>query len=93
MIGLLVLMRRRLNGLDGREILTGVGQALAASLAMSLVLWLWMAQTTSQTIWLTAGAGIALGAGAYALLIFALGVREARGVGKELITRWKRLAP
>lgn len=93
MTGLLVLMRRRLNGLDGREILTGVGQALAASLAMSLVLWLWTAQTTGQTTWLIAGAGIALGAGAYALLIIALGVREARGVGKELITRWKRLTP
>lgn len=93
MTGLLVLMRRRLNGLNGREILSGLGQAVAASLAMSLVLWLWMAQTTSQTTWLTAGAGIALGAGAYALLIFALGVQEARWVGKELITRWKSLTP
>ncbi len=92
-IGLLVLMRGRLNGLEGREILFGGGQAIAATLIMSLVLWVWLNQTTSQTVWLVAGAGVVLGGGAYALLVLALGVREARGVGRALVAQWRRLSP
>jgi putative peptidoglycan lipid II flippase len=90
--GLLVLMRRRLNGLDGRQILGGVVQATVATLAMSLVLWAWLNQTTNQTAWLVAAAGVALGGGAYALMVLLLGVQEAWGVGRTLAGILKRTA-
>lgn len=92
MAGLLMLMRRRLNGLEGREILRGVGQAGLAALLMSLALWAWLARTGDRTAWLVAGAGVVLGGGVYAGLIFVLGVREARGIGKALAAQWRRLA-
>jgi putative peptidoglycan lipid II flippase len=88
--GLLILMRRRLNGLDGRQILGGVGQAVVATLAMSLVLWAWLNQTTNQAVWLVAAAGVALGGGVYTFMVWSLGVREARGVGKALVGMLKR---
>ena len=90
--GLLVLMHRRLNGLDGRQILGGVVQATVATLAMSLVLWAWLNQTTNQTAWLVAAAGVALGGGAYALMVLLLGVQEAWGVGRTLAGILKRTA-
>ncbi len=93
MAGLIVLMRRRLNGLEGREILTGVGQAGLAAVIMSLVLWVWSAQTIGQTAWLVGGAGVVLGGGVYAGAIGILGVREMRGVGRALAAQWRRLAP
>jgi putative peptidoglycan lipid II flippase len=88
--GLLILMRRRLNGLDGRQIVGGMSQAILATLAMSLALWAWLNQTTNQAVWLVAAAGVALGGGVYALMVWSLGVREARGVGKTLAGILKR---
>lgn len=84
MIGLLVLMRRRLNGLEGRRVLQGLGKAAAATLAMWLVLWAWMNWAGEQATWLVVGGGIAIGASAYAFLVLALRVREARGLVEAL---------
>lgn len=39
MFALLILMRRRLNGLQGKEILRATGAATAAALAMGVALW------------------------------------------------------
>ena len=80
MVGLLVIMRRRLQGLDGRKILVATGQATLATLAMSLGIWAWLSQTSSQPVWLVALGGAALGAGIYGVVVLALGVKEARGL-------------
>jgi len=80
MVGLLFIMRRRLQGLDGRKILVATGQATLATLAMSLGVWAWLSQTSSQPVWLVALGGAALGAGIYGALGMALGIREARGL-------------
>jgi hypothetical protein len=75
---LLILIRRRLNGLDGKEVLAGLVQALAGAAALAVVLWLWLELTQGQPDWLVALGGVALGAGVYGLAMLLLGVREAR---------------
>jgi putative peptidoglycan lipid II flippase len=84
MAGLLALMRRRLNGLDGRRVLQGAGQAGLAALVMGIGLWAWISQADLQPAWLVAGVGVALGGGLYGISMLALGVREVRGVVRRI---------
>jgi putative peptidoglycan lipid II flippase len=88
MVPLLVLMRRRLNGLDGRNILSGAGQAAAATLVMALGLAAWTGLTKSQPAWLAAVGGVLLGGGLYGLAVMGLGVREIRSAARELQRRF-----
>jgi peptidoglycan biosynthesis protein MviN/MurJ (putative lipid II flippase) len=74
MIALLVLMRRRLKGLNGTHLWRGVAQAAVATLGMSAVLWLWLWQTGPA--WLVALGGVGLGALVYLGAVWALKVPE-----------------
>jgi len=78
MIGLLVLMRGRLKGLDGRKMMGGISRSAAATLIMSSGLWIWMSQTNGQPAWLVASGGVILGAGIFVLAALLLRVEEAR---------------
>jgi putative peptidoglycan lipid II flippase len=78
MIALVVLMRRRLNGLEGRQVSTGVIQAVIASAVMTLGLWGWLNRMGDQSAWVVLGGGILIGAGLYAAALAGLGVREVR---------------
>lgn len=88
--GLLVLMRRRLHGLEGRKILMGLSQAIVATLTMSAVLWLWGKSTAGQSAWFATGGGVVLGAGTFGVIVWVIGVREARDLWEALVTRLKR---
>jgi putative peptidoglycan lipid II flippase len=74
MLGLLVLMRRRLVGLEGRRILNAGLQASVGTLLMSLVLLVWVNQTAIV----------------YGLVIWLLGVPEVRSLARALTRRIKR---
>jgi putative peptidoglycan lipid II flippase len=74
--GLLVLMRRRLNGLHGRRILTGTAQAILATLAMGVVVWSWLGITNGQPSWLVGLGGLLIGGLVYTLVILLLRVPE-----------------
>jgi putative peptidoglycan lipid II flippase len=76
-IALLVFMRRRLSGLEGRRILVGSAQAGLATLAMSVGLVLWLGMMAAQPVWLLAVGGILLGGVVYAMVILSLRVPEA----------------
>ena len=78
--GLLVLMRRRLGGLEGSRVLKGTGQAILATIAMTLLLWSWLALTTNRPAWLIGGGGVILGGIIYGLCILALKVPEVQSV-------------
>ena len=80
MVGLLVLMRRKLGGLEGRRVLRGVLQSLAGALAMGLALTGWMALAQDLPAWLVTVGGIALGGLVYGLGMLALGVPETRAL-------------
>lgn len=89
MIGLLVLMRRKLNGIEGKELLSGFLQAGLATLLMSLALWGWFAKTGDQPSWLVAAGGVLIGGIIYGASILGLGVHEARQLVKALAFRLK----
>lgn len=73
---LLVLMRRRLGGLESRVILPGAGAAVLAAAGMSLAVTGWLAFAPGQRpVVLTLG-GVIAGAAVYGLVLAALRIRE-----------------
>ena len=77
MVALLVLMRRRLGGLEGRRILLGLGQAGLGSLVMGVGIWFWL--SFSYALWL-AVLGVVVGGVIYGVVMVGLRVEEVEGV-------------
>jgi putative peptidoglycan lipid II flippase len=77
-LALLVLLRRRLGGLDIGRLRRGLMATLGASLALGLALWAWLGVTRGASVWVVGGAGAVLGAAFYWLAALALGAPEAR---------------
>jgi putative peptidoglycan lipid II flippase len=80
MLGLFILMRRKLVGVEGRRLLKGLGQAGLGSILMGLVVWWWLSRFGSRPAWLVAGGGIILGGLAYGLALIGLRVPEVGSV-------------
>jgi len=80
MIGLLVMMHRRLGGLDGRAILPALGCAAMSAGCMGALLYGWVEYTGVLTGWLVVLAGVALGGLVYGLLLILLKVPEMKSV-------------
>ena len=78
MAALLVSMRRRLSGLEGRRLVSGVTQALLAGGVMSLALWGWLTLTRGSSVWLVALGGVAVGSLVYGLMLVVLRVPETK---------------
>ncbi len=75
-VGLLILMRRRLDGLEGRRIWPGVWQSALGAGMMALILWGWMALMGGQPPWMVAIGGIGLGGAIYGGMLLMLRVPE-----------------
>lgn len=73
---LLTFMRRRLSRLEGKRIINGLLQALAAGGVMSLALWAWLRVTHDLSVWVTALGGIGVGVLAYTGMLALLRVPE-----------------
>jgi len=84
---LLYLMRRRLGGLHGLTILSGLGQAALAALAMGGVVAVWMGMANNAPVAILALGGVAAGAGIYALVLVLLGGSEVRQISGILQRR------
>jgi putative peptidoglycan lipid II flippase len=80
MTGLLVLMRRRLKGLEGRTLLAGLSHSALAVAGMSLLLGGWTLAAVHLRLAVYAVGGIALGGGSYAAILWLLRVPETRQV-------------
>ncbi len=80
MFVLLVLMRRRLDGLQGRHILTGTAKSLLATAAMSGALLWWLSLMAGRSVWLIGLGGIAIGGALYAIIMAALRVPEVDAI-------------
>lgn len=76
MAGLLVLMRRRLQGLHGKNLLNGFILAIIGSSVMAGAIGLWLNQSGGQSAWLVAGVGLLLGLGMYLLMGWGMKVPE-----------------
>lgn len=79
-IVLLVLMRRKLQGLEGMVIFRAVGLASLSALVMGGFLWTWLSLLVGQPVWLLTLTGMGLGGIIYGGLLWILGVAEARQV-------------
>ncbi len=76
--GLLFLMRRRLQGLEGNRVLRGLGAASLGSGVMGVVLWGWMwLAGDGNPLWVLA-LGVALGGLVYAGIMVLLRVEEVQ---------------
>ena len=78
MVGLLVLMRRRLNGLHGGKILRMAAGAGLASLVMGAALWAFMRLMSGQHQAVLVVGGIVFGGMVYAGMLIALRIDEVR---------------
>jgi putative peptidoglycan lipid II flippase len=87
MLALLFLMRRRLRGLEEKQLLNGLGQAALASVAMGLALWFWIQQLSAAPLWLLAAGGVVLGLGIYLLFAWLLRVPELATLRQQLQSR------
>ena len=87
MIALLWLMRRRLNGLEGRTILKTTLLSLLAALVMSAGLVIWAQTTTGQSIWIVVIGGILVGGGIYSVLLSVMRVEEVKLLTRAVMQR------
>ena len=77
---LVILMRRRLGGLEGKHIIKGTSQAVLATVVMALILWVWLGVTYGQPAWLVGLGGVFVGSAVYGVCIWVLRVPEAQTV-------------
>lgn len=73
---LFVVMRKRLNGIEGSQILRGVIQSLIAALAMSLSIFSWLYFGKEFNVWFISVIGVMLGGGVYFITLWVLRVPE-----------------
>ncbi len=90
---LLHLMRRRLDGMEGRRVLEGGLHSAGAATLMALGLFAWLATTQGRPDWLVLLGGLAIGSGIYSALIIGAGVPEARSLLNSLIRKGKAVIP
>ncbi len=88
-IALFIFMRKRLNGIEGGRILRGVIPAMLAALAMgfSLIGWLYLAKDLPS--WILLPAGVILGGGIYAAMLWLLRVPELTYITNGVLRRMK----
>jgi putative peptidoglycan lipid II flippase len=90
MIGLLLLMRKRLRGLFVRQDLSSIIKGSVASAAMGGALWIWLENLGGNNAWIVAGGGILLGLLVYLIGVLILRVKDAR---RAIGYLWERLNP
>lgn len=89
-IALLIFMRKRLGGLQGRSLVDGSVRGGLATVAMGVALWGWGILAQGVPTWVNALGGVACGGLVYVLAILLLGVPEAHSLGKWFLRKVKR---
>ncbi len=89
---LFIVMRGRLNGIEGRYIARGFAACALASLGMGIGLWLWTQAAGSLPRWVIAVAGIALGGILYGVGVLLLRVPEIQTLMNGITRRLTRRA-
>ena len=80
LVVLLVLIRRRMDGLESQRTLTAFAKSGLAALAMGAVLLAWQAVLPDAGSLVAGGGGVVLGAAVYVGVALLLGVEELRAV-------------
>ncbi len=86
-VTLFVVMRRRLNGIEGFNLLRGFGAAGLAALGMAISLLVWIQTTERMSGWVIALGGVALGGFVYTLSVWVLKVPEIKLLAQMVSNR------
>jgi putative peptidoglycan lipid II flippase len=87
MVGLILIMRKRLNGLNGKQIGAGLGKALIAGTIMTGAILGWIALTSSYSIWLLGLGGILIGGVIYTVSLGVLKTTELKQLYQAVRSR------
>ncbi len=87
---LFVVMRKRLNGIEGNHILRGAIPSLIAALGMSFTLFGWLRLAKDFNTWLIAPLGVILGGIIYFGILFILRLPELQFIVNGISRRLKR---
>src|SRR5688572_25003348 len=87
---LFIMMRKRLNGMQGSHILRGIFFSLAAALVMSFSIWGWLYLGKDLSKWMLAPAGVIIGGVTYFAMLWILRVPELQYLANGILRRLKR---
>jgi putative peptidoglycan lipid II flippase len=73
---LFIVMRKRLNGIQGGFILNGFLRCAGAALVMGIGLWVWLRGTAGMSSWIVALGGVVLGGLLYLIAVYLFRVPE-----------------
>jgi hypothetical protein len=86
-------MRKRLNGIAGKQILRGAIPSLVATLGMSAVVYGWLTLGQNLSAWILAPVGVAVGGGMYLAALWILRVPELQYLVSGVLRRAKKRFP
>lgn len=87
---LLILMSRKLEGINGSQLMQAGLQTGLASLVMALGVWIWLQVVAGQPYWIIALGGILIGGVLYLGSALVIGIREVRSSAADLLLRLSR---
>jgi putative peptidoglycan lipid II flippase len=88
MLGLIIIMRKRLGGLDGKQIWSGTYKFSIAAALMGGVILGWMLFMRDRSIWILAGGGILTGLLIYTFGLWILQTRELKQIYQAVRSRF-----
>jgi len=83
-LALMAIMRRRLSGVGGKQILQTGALALTASTVMGLAVFAWMSWSGSLNKFLVLAVGVVVGVVVYAAMLWLLKVPEAGAIVRQI---------
>jgi len=89
---LLILVKWRLQGLEKRRLLNGVGWAAASTVLMSVSLVLWLFYANALPDWLVLGVSLFLGGAVFAISAYSFGLSEVSFAIHWVLRRFRSLA-
>jgi putative peptidoglycan lipid II flippase len=87
---LLIVMRNRLNGIEGAHIARGFGASALSVLAMAVTLGFWLRTAYELPVWIVTLGGLSIGGITYGLCVWALKVPEIKSLTNAVSNRLKR---
>jgi putative peptidoglycan lipid II flippase len=88
---LFLVMRKRLNGIEGNFLLKGFGASALSVFAMGLGLLVWIQISNTWGTWLPTLGGVAIGGGLYVFAMWAMHVPELSFIVNKLESKVSRL--
>ena len=88
MVGLVLIMRKRMGGLDGKRIWSGFFKAAFSGLLMAIALWGWVSGSGRDSVWILGLGGILIGFFVYTAGLWILRTSELKQVYQAVRSRF-----